>query len=98
MRRARALLFPVQRAEAFGLVVVEALACGTPVISSRLGAMPEIIQQGKTGFLCRDLDALCQAVKDIGQIDPARSREDAIERFHYLRAAREYISLMEGSH
>ena len=84
----------MQRHEAFGLVVIEALLCGTPVITSRMGAMPEIIKNGETGFMCRDIDELCEATQKVGTLSPETCRTDAMARFHYRTAAEAYVKLM----
>lgn len=93
-RKARALLFPVQRHECFGLVVIEALLCGTPVITTEMGAMPEIIRNGETGFMCRDMEALCEATQKVGDLSLETCRTDAMARFHYRVAAEAYVKFM----
>jgi glycosyltransferase involved in cell wall biosynthesis len=78
---ARCLLFPLQWEEPFGLVMVEALACGTPVVALRRGSVPEIVVDGKTGLL-RDDDAdLPAALEEVGRIDPRACRERAEREF-----------------
>jgi glycosyltransferase involved in cell wall biosynthesis len=71
---ARALLFPIEWDEPFGLVVVEALACGTPVIAFRRGAVPELIEDGTTGFIVDDLDGMVAAMGKVADIDRAACR------------------------
>lgn len=95
-RKARALLYPIQSMEPFGLVVVEALASGCPIITADLGAMPEIIKHGSTGFLCHDVAELEAAVGRVDKLSPDACRADAVARWHYLRAARQYLDIMEG--
>jgi glycosyltransferase involved in cell wall biosynthesis len=73
--RARAMLFPIQWEEPFGLVMVEAMACGTPVITMRRGAAPEVVEHGVTGFLCDRPDELPAAIHALGELDPARCRK-----------------------
>ncbi len=94
-RRAKALLFTIEAHEPWGLVVAECLACGTPVIASRMGAMPELLQHGKTGYLAYDDEGFKNAIKWIeqGRINPAQCRTDAVERFDRMRAARDYLAL-----
>lgn len=93
-RRAKALLYPVGCHEPFGLVVAEALACGTPVITTHMGAMPEIVTNGKTGIICdTNADELATAVEEIGRIDREEVRKDGLARFHYLLAAERYVAL-----
>jgi glycosyltransferase involved in cell wall biosynthesis len=79
---ALALLFPVDWPEPFGrLVMIEALACGTPVIARPCGSVPEVLRQGVTGFLATDLDDLVAAAGKIDQISRARCREEFDQRF-----------------
>jgi glycosyltransferase involved in cell wall biosynthesis len=76
-----AMLFPIQCGEPFGIVMIESLACGTPVIASRIGSTPEVIRHGKTGFLCDSVDDMVEAVKRIGEIDRRDCRSDVESRF-----------------
>ncbi|HVA23931.1 MAG TPA: glycosyltransferase, partial [Chloroflexota bacterium] len=78
---AMGLLFPVRWPEPFGLAMVEALACGTPVIALRRGSVPEVIEHGITGFVADDEDGLVRAVSRLGEIDPARCRAVVERRF-----------------
>lgn len=94
-RRARALLAPVQCHEPFGLTLIESLASGTPVICSSLGAFPEIIKHGETGFLCKNKAEYLDAIGHVGDLNPQAPRADAESRWHYLRAAKQYIELLE---
>jgi glycosyltransferase involved in cell wall biosynthesis len=82
---AAALLVPIEWEEPFGLVFVEALACGTPVISCPRGALPEIITPGRDGFLCEDENELVAAIQAIPQIDRRACRCTAEERFSMAR-------------
>jgi glycosyltransferase involved in cell wall biosynthesis len=81
LSRASCLLAPVQYEEPFGLVMVEALACGTPVVGLRAGSVPEIVQHGETGFVCDDPSELANAIAAAERLDPARCRAHAAERF-----------------
>ncbi|HZS44772.1 MAG TPA: glycosyltransferase family 4 protein [Blastocatellia bacterium] len=81
LANAQALLFPIQWDEPFGLVSVEALACGTPVIACARGAVTEILEEGKVGFLCKDENDLINAVSRIDKIDRAICRSYVEERF-----------------
>jgi glycosyltransferase involved in cell wall biosynthesis len=74
---ARAFLMPIRWPEPFGVVMVEALAAGTPVIAFPEGSAPEILEHGRTGFLVDDEDAMAAAVRDAGAIDPRRCRAAA---------------------
>jgi glycosyltransferase involved in cell wall biosynthesis len=78
---ATALLNPIQWPEPFGLVMIEALATGTPVISTRRGAAPEIVRHGRTGFLCDDHDSLVRAVRSADRLDRRECRADMARRF-----------------
>jgi glycosyltransferase involved in cell wall biosynthesis len=90
---ALALLNPIQWAEPFGLVMVEALACGTPVLSFRAGAAPEIIRHGCTGFLCNDVTDMAAKVERLGEIDRANCRSDVEVRFSASRMVAEHLDL-----
>src|SRR5437763_16492605 len=74
MARARAVVFPIQWEEPFGLVMAEANACGTPVLAFPRGAVPEVIADGETGFLCADAAAMSEAVGRVEEIDPHACR------------------------
>ncbi|MGK6321027.1 glycosyltransferase family 4 protein [Sphingomonas sp. DT-204] len=91
--QAKALLHLIGFEEPFGLSVVEALACGTPVIAYPRGSMPELIEDGVTGFLVRDLDEAVAAIGRIGEIDRAACRRAAEARFSVNRMADEYLAL-----
>jgi glycosyltransferase involved in cell wall biosynthesis len=79
--QARAFLMPIRWAEPFGLVMTEAMACGTPVIAFPEGSAPEIVVDGETGFLVDDEAEMASAVRRLDEIDPARCREWVRERF-----------------
>jgi glycosyltransferase involved in cell wall biosynthesis len=91
---ARALLFPIRGAEAFGLVVIEALLAGTPVIASPLYAMPELITP-EVGFLCESDEDFEAAFAGLDRIDPRACRAHAAERFSIARSAEGYLELYE---
>lgn len=91
--RARALLHLVNFDEPFGLSVVEAMACGTPVIASRRGSMPEIIEDGVNGFLVDTADEALAAVERVGELDRRKVRRSVERRFHVDRMADDYIAL-----
>jgi glycosyltransferase involved in cell wall biosynthesis len=78
---AQALLFPIRWPEPLGLVMPEALACGTPVLALREGSVPEVLEEGVTGFIRDDEDGLVEAVGRLGEIDRARCRAEAARRF-----------------
>jgi len=80
-QKAKAVLFLINWCEPFGLVAAEALACGTPLIAFKQGAMVEIIESGRNGFLCDDLDQAVEAVKRLDEIDPRECRKVVEEKF-----------------
>jgi len=86
LRGAKALLHPCRWLEPFGMVLIESLACGTPIIASDWGALPEIIEEGKTGFCCRDMSEFIQAVKNVSYLNPRDCRISA-ERDYGLEIA-----------
>ena len=90
---AKALLHLINFNEPFGFSVIEALACGTPVIAIRRGSMPELIEDGVTGFLVESLDEAIGAIARIGDIDRHACRAAAEKRFSVERMAREYQAL-----
>lgn len=90
---ARALLHLINFDEPFGLSVVEAMACGTPVIASRRGSMPELIEDGVTGFLVESQEEAIDAVQRIDEIDRNRVRRAIVERFSIDRMADAYLAL-----
>ena len=89
---AAALLFPIDWPEPFGLVMIEAMACGTPVIAFRSGSVPEVIDEGVTGFVVDDEEQAVQAVKRLRELDRRRVRERFEERFTAGRMAVDYVS------
>lgn len=78
---AAALLFPIEWKEAFGIVMAEAMACGTPVVAFPCGSVPEIVVDGVNGFVCPDVASAVDAVARIGTLDRARVRTDCESRF-----------------
>jgi glycosyltransferase involved in cell wall biosynthesis len=92
---AMALLFPIDWSEPFGLVMIEAMACGTPVIAWRRGSVPEVLEDGVTGFMVESLDDAVAAAVGIGTLDRVRCRAAFERRFTVERMAREYVSVYE---
>jgi glycosyltransferase involved in cell wall biosynthesis len=90
---ARALLFPIDWPEPFGLVMTEAMACGTPVIARPCGSVPELIEDGRTGFIADTVDELVEAVKRIDTIDRAECRRVVEQRFSVPRMVDDYEAL-----
>ena len=92
---ALALVCPYDWPEPFGLVFIEALACGTPVLAYRRGSIPEIIEHGTTGFVSENLAEMVAAVERLGEIDRQRCRASFEQRFTADRMARDYVALYE---
>lgn len=90
---ARALLFPIDWPEPFGLVMIEAMACGTPVIAYAQGSVPEVIDDGVSGFIVEDIEGAVAAVGRLDELDRARVRERFEERFTVERMAHDYVSI-----
>jgi glycosyltransferase involved in cell wall biosynthesis len=80
-KKARCTLFPIQWPEPFGLVMIESMAAGTPVVAFRRGSVPEVIEHGRTGFIVDTVDEMVEAVAGAGDIDPAECRRVAERRF-----------------
>ena len=93
---AAALLFPIDWPEPFGLVMIEAMACGTPVIAFRAGSVPEVIDDGITGFVVEGETEATQAIKRLGELDRRKVRSRFEERFTARRMAIEYVRHYEG--
>ena len=76
-----ALLFPIEWKEAFGIVMAEAMACGTPVVAFPRGSVPEIVIDGVNGFVCRDVASAAEAVARVPTLNRTRIRADCESRF-----------------
>ena len=94
--KARALLMPIRWPEPFGLVMTEAMACGTPVIAFPEGSAPEIVRDGETGFVVDDEREMAEAIARVGELDRERCRESARERFDVSAVAEAYESAYEA--
>ena len=92
---ARATLFPSDWPEPFGLVMIESLAAGTPVIALRRGSVPEVIEDGVTGFICDDVDEMGKAAERIAEIDPDECRRQAA-RFSAEAMCQGYVEVYEA--
>jgi glycosyltransferase involved in cell wall biosynthesis len=88
---AYALLLPIDWPEPFGLVMIEAMACGTPVIAYRGGAVPEIMEEGHTGFIVEELEDAVEAVRRVPELSRKRCREVFEQRFTATRMAHDYL-------
>ena len=89
----KGFLMPIRWREPFGLVMIESMACGTPVVAYNLGAVPEIITDGKTGYIVEpeDFEGFLDATKKLGQIDPYECRKRVVDSFDISRQADDYI-------
>ncbi len=92
---ARALLFPIAWPEPFGLVMIEAMACGTPVIAYPLGSVPEIVEDGVNGFIVEGVDQAVGAVARLDEIDRRRCRAVFENRFSARRMAEDYLAVYQ---
>ncbi len=90
---AKALLFPIDWPEPFGLVMIEAMACGTPVIAFRCGSVPEVMDHGRSGFIVDSEDEAVAAVHALPNLPRSGVRDCFLERFSAARMARDYVEL-----
>lgn len=93
LQGARALLYPLQAAESFGLVLIEAMMCGTPVAALDRGAVRELVDEGRTGHACATLDALAAGLDDVLSLDRRRVRARALERFRPERMVDAHVEV-----
>jgi glycosyltransferase involved in cell wall biosynthesis len=93
--RAKALLFPINWPEPFGLAMIEAMACGTPIIAFKNGSVPEVVDEGRSGFIVNTLEEAVAAVKNISRISRNVCRKTFETRFSVTRMANEYLPLYE---
>jgi glycosyltransferase involved in cell wall biosynthesis len=91
--QAKALLFPIEWNEPFGIVMIEAMACGTPVIGFGKGSVPEVIDEGVTGFIVSSEEEMINSIKKIGTINRSNCREHALLRFDVRKIAKQYLDL-----
>jgi len=95
MKRARALVLPLEVDETFGLAMIEAMACGTPVLSYARGAVPEVVVQGETGFAVQTYEELRDSLPRLTALDPRRCREQVAQNFSKERMVSSYLKLYE---
>lgn len=96
LRNASALLFPIDWPEPFGLVMIEALACGTPVIANRRGSVPEILDDGVTGYVVDSLDEAVHAVERVPELDRRQCRKVFEQRFSNARMTHDYLKVYQA--
>jgi len=96
LRQAKALLFPIEWDEPFGMVMIEAMACGTPVIAFKKGSVPEVVENGITGFIVKDAADMEEKIAAIGAIDRRLCRRTAMERFNVDVIAGNYLQLFNA--
>ena len=91
---ARALLFPIRWNEPFGMVMIEAMACGTPVIAFPEGSVPEVVDHGRTGLICDDTAGMAEAIGQVGDLDRKECRAEVADgRFSTRRMVAEHLEL-----
>lgn len=95
LQRSKALLFPVKWEEPFGIVLAEALACGTPVIGFNRGSIPEIIHEGINGYMVNNVDEMISVINKMDQLNHEEIRNDAVKRFSLENITKEYLHLLE---
>jgi glycosyltransferase involved in cell wall biosynthesis len=92
LQDARATLFPIEWEEPFGLVMIESMACGTPVIGTRHGAVPEVIEEGRSGVIVDSFRQMAEALEDADALDPIECRRYVEERFAPERMVDDYVA------
>jgi glycosyltransferase involved in cell wall biosynthesis len=95
LQHARATLFPIEWAEPFGLVMIESMACGTPVMATRFGAVPEVVEDGVTGVIVDRAEEMAAALERADAIDPHVQRRAVEERFAPARMVADYLRAYE---
>jgi glycosyltransferase involved in cell wall biosynthesis len=97
LQDARATLFPIEWEEPFGLVMIESMACGTPVIATRWGAVPEVIEHGRSGIIVDSYRQMAAALDEADALDPLEIRRHAEERFAPERMVADYLQAYEAA-
>lgn len=95
LQHARAVLFPIEWEEPFGLVMIEAMACGAPVIATRYGAVPEVIEHGRSGIIVDDYRQMGAALAEADRLDPHEQRRAVEEHFSPERMVADYLAAFE---
>jgi glycosyltransferase involved in cell wall biosynthesis len=94
--RSAAFLMPIDWEEPFGIVMAEAMACGTPVIGTRRGSVPEVVTEGETGFVCDSVDEMASAVERISSLDRTACRRRCETHFSARAIVDAYLNLYES--
>jgi glycosyltransferase involved in cell wall biosynthesis len=97
LQHARATLFPIEWEEPFGLVMIESMACGTPVIATRRGSVPEVVEHGRSGIIVDDYTLMAHALAEADRIDSVECRQYVQERFSPMRMVRDYVRAYAGA-
>ena len=97
LQNARATLFPIEWEEPFGLVMIESMACGTPVIATRWGAVPEVIEHGRSGLIVDDYREMASVLAQADELDPFELRRYVEEEFSPERMVRDYVAAYEAA-
>jgi glycosyltransferase involved in cell wall biosynthesis len=97
LQDARAVLFPIEWEEPFGLVMIEAMACGTPVIATRRGSVPEVVEDGRSGIIVDDYREIAGALERADALDSAEIRRAVEERFSRERMVADYLAAFEAA-
>lgn len=95
LRRSAAFLMPIQWNEPFGIVMAEAMACGTPVLGFPFGSVPEVVDHGITGYLCKDTEDMVKSVSMLSKIDRHKVREQTVKRFSDTTITSTYLDLYQ---
>ncbi len=95
LQNARVTLFPIEWEEPFGLVMIESMACGTPVVATRFGAVPEVIDHGRSGLIVDDVAEMVSAIEAADALDPLECRRYVEERFSAQRMVADYVAAYE---
>lgn len=93
LQQAKALLFPIEWDEPFGMVMIESMACGTPVIAFKRGSVPEVVNEGITGFIVQNDKEMSDKIASLTSIDRKKCRQSAEEKFNLNKTAKHYLSL-----
>src|SRR5262249_57658380 len=91
----RGTVFPIEWEEPFGLVMIESMACGTPVIATARGAVPEVVEHGRSGIVVEDYRIIPEALDEADRLDSRELRRFVEERFSPLRMVHDYVNAYE---